>query len=203
MQHVVTRVGDRAGRARRGAGRLVSGRAGHREQAAGGQWRSAVPGRRRSGGARERPRRFAADEPRCGSHGPGWERRADEAREQLHVRGPGGCARRSAGVQPRVRARSGRRDARARQRGAGQPARQDRRGADAGARLRRQFFPASDAQGRQLRAEEARRHGVELRTAAAALARFDEAIAAGWGDADFAAVAEAIAGRTREEIGRV
>jgi 3-hydroxyisobutyrate dehydrogenase len=51
--------------------------------------------------------------------------------------------------------------------------------------------------------EEARRHGVELRTAAAALARFDEAIAAGWADADFAAVAEAIAGRTREEIGRV
>jgi 3-hydroxyisobutyrate dehydrogenase len=47
--------------------------------------------------------------------------------------------------------------------------------------------------------EEAKRHGVELRTAAAALARFDQAIAAGWGDVDFAAVAEAIAGRTREE----
>ena len=51
--------------------------------------------------------------------------------------------------------------------------------------------------------EEAKRHGVELRTAAAALVRFDQAIAAGWGDADFAAVAEAIAGRTREEVGRV
>jgi 3-hydroxyisobutyrate dehydrogenase len=51
--------------------------------------------------------------------------------------------------------------------------------------------------------EEAKRHGVELRTAAAALMRFDQAIAAGWGDADFAAVAEAIAGRTREEVGRV
>jgi len=46
--------------------------------------------------------------------------------------------------------------------------------------------------------DEARRHGVELRTAAAALARFDQAIAAGWGDVDFAAVAESIAGRTRE-----
>jgi 3-hydroxyisobutyrate dehydrogenase len=51
--------------------------------------------------------------------------------------------------------------------------------------------------------DEARRHGVELHTAAAALARFDQAIAAGWGDADFAAVAEAIAGRAREEVGRV
>lgn len=47
-------------------------------------------------------------------------------------------------------------------------------------------------------ADEAKRHGVELRTAAAALARFDEAIAAGWGDADFAAVAESIAGRRRD-----
>jgi 3-hydroxyisobutyrate dehydrogenase len=46
--------------------------------------------------------------------------------------------------------------------------------------------------------DEAKRHGVELRTAAAALARFDQAIAAGWGDQDFAAVAESIAGRTRE-----
>jgi 3-hydroxyisobutyrate dehydrogenase len=45
--------------------------------------------------------------------------------------------------------------------------------------------------------DEAKRHGVELRTAAAALARFDQAIAAGWGDVDFAAVAESIAGRTR------
>ena len=44
-------------------------------------------------------------------------------------------------------------------------------------------------------AAEARRHGVELRTAEAALARFDQAIAAGWGESDFAAVAEAIAGR--------
>jgi len=44
-------------------------------------------------------------------------------------------------------------------------------------------------------AEEARRHGVELRTAAAALEAFDRAIAAGWGDSDFASVAESIAGR--------
>jgi 3-hydroxyisobutyrate dehydrogenase len=51
--------------------------------------------------------------------------------------------------------------------------------------------------------EEAERHGVDLRTATAALIRFDQAIAAGWGDADFAAVGEAIAGRTREEVGRV
>jgi 3-hydroxyisobutyrate dehydrogenase len=43
--------------------------------------------------------------------------------------------------------------------------------------------------------EEARRHGLELRTAAAALEAFDRAIEAGWGDADFAAVAESIAGR--------
>ena len=43
--------------------------------------------------------------------------------------------------------------------------------------------------------EEARRHGVELRTAAAALEAFDQAIEAGWGDADFASVAESIAGR--------
>jgi 3-hydroxyisobutyrate dehydrogenase len=46
--------------------------------------------------------------------------------------------------------------------------------------------------------EEAKRHGVELRTAEAALTRFDQAMAAGWGDADFAAVAESIAGRTRD-----
>lgn len=43
--------------------------------------------------------------------------------------------------------------------------------------------------------QEARRHGVELRTAAAALDAFDRAIEAGWGDADFASVAESIAGR--------
>jgi 3-hydroxyisobutyrate dehydrogenase len=43
--------------------------------------------------------------------------------------------------------------------------------------------------------EEARRHGVQLRTAAAALDAFDQAIEAGWGDSDFASVAEAIAGR--------
>jgi 3-hydroxyisobutyrate dehydrogenase len=43
--------------------------------------------------------------------------------------------------------------------------------------------------------EEARRYGVELRTAAAALEAFDRAIAAGWGDSDFASVAESIAGR--------
>jgi 3-hydroxyisobutyrate dehydrogenase len=43
--------------------------------------------------------------------------------------------------------------------------------------------------------QEARRHGVELRTAAAALEAFDRAIEAGWGDADFASVVEAIAGR--------
>ena len=47
-------------------------------------------------------------------------------------------------------------------------------------------------------AEEARRHGVELTTAAAALARFDEAIQSGWAEADFAAVAESIAGRKGE-----
>jgi 3-hydroxyisobutyrate dehydrogenase len=46
-------------------------------------------------------------------------------------------------------------------------------------------------------ADEARKHGVELRTAAAALARFEEAIAAGWGESDFAAVAESIAGRKK------
>jgi 3-hydroxyisobutyrate dehydrogenase len=45
-------------------------------------------------------------------------------------------------------------------------------------------------------ADEAKRCGVELHTAAAALARFDQAIASGWGEFDFAAVAEAIAGRT-------
>ena len=44
-------------------------------------------------------------------------------------------------------------------------------------------------------AQEARRHGVELRTAAAALDAFDRAIASGWGEADFASVAESIAGR--------
>ena len=44
-------------------------------------------------------------------------------------------------------------------------------------------------------AQEARRHGVELRTAAAALQAFDQAIASGWGEADFASVAESIAGR--------
>jgi 3-hydroxyisobutyrate dehydrogenase len=44
--------------------------------------------------------------------------------------------------------------------------------------------------------EEARRHGLELRTAAAALEAFDRAVEAGWGEADFSAVAEAIAGRT-------
>jgi 3-hydroxyisobutyrate dehydrogenase len=43
--------------------------------------------------------------------------------------------------------------------------------------------------------EEARRHGVELRTASAALEAFDRAIEAGWGDSDFASVAESIAGR--------
>jgi 3-hydroxyisobutyrate dehydrogenase len=43
--------------------------------------------------------------------------------------------------------------------------------------------------------DEAKRHGVELRTADAALARFDQAIASGWGESDFAAVAESIAGR--------
>lgn len=46
-------------------------------------------------------------------------------------------------------------------------------------------------------ADEARRHGVELQTGNAALARFDQAIASGWGESDFAAVAEAIAGRKR------
>jgi len=46
-------------------------------------------------------------------------------------------------------------------------------------------------------ADEARRHGVELHTGNAALARFDQAIASGWGESDFAAVAEAIAGRKR------
>jgi 3-hydroxyisobutyrate dehydrogenase len=53
--------------------------------------------------------------------------------------------------------------------------------------------------------EEAKRHGVELRTATAALARFDEAIAAGWGESDFAAVAEAIAKRKKgsETTGRL
>jgi 3-hydroxyisobutyrate dehydrogenase len=44
-------------------------------------------------------------------------------------------------------------------------------------------------------ADEARRHGVELRMAAAAAELFDAAIEAGWGNADFAAVAESIAGR--------
>jgi 3-hydroxyisobutyrate dehydrogenase len=44
--------------------------------------------------------------------------------------------------------------------------------------------------------EDARRHGVELGTAAAALDAFERAIDAGWGDSDFAAVAESIAGRT-------
>jgi 3-hydroxyisobutyrate dehydrogenase len=44
-------------------------------------------------------------------------------------------------------------------------------------------------------ADEARRHGVELRTADAALTRFDQAIASGLGESDFAAVAESIAGR--------
>jgi len=48
-------------------------------------------------------------------------------------------------------------------------------------------------------ADEAKRHGVELRTGAAALARFDEAIAAGWAESDFAAVAESIAGRKKEK----
>jgi len=48
--------------------------------------------------------------------------------------------------------------------------------------------------------DEARRHGVELRTAAAALARFDEAIATGWGESDFAAVAESIAGRGQTRV---
>ena len=43
--------------------------------------------------------------------------------------------------------------------------------------------------------DEARRHGVKLRTASAALESFDAAIASGWGEADFAAVAEDIAGR--------
>jgi 3-hydroxyisobutyrate dehydrogenase len=43
--------------------------------------------------------------------------------------------------------------------------------------------------------DEAKRHGVELSTADAALARFDQAIASGWGESDFAAVAESIAGR--------
>jgi 3-hydroxyisobutyrate dehydrogenase len=43
--------------------------------------------------------------------------------------------------------------------------------------------------------EEARRHGVELRTAAAALGALDRAIEDGWGDSDFASVAESIAGR--------
>jgi len=40
--------------------------------------------------------------------------------------------------------------------------------------------------------EEARRCGVELRTGAAAAGRFDEAMARGLGDQDFAAVAEAV-----------
>ena len=44
-------------------------------------------------------------------------------------------------------------------------------------------------------AQEARRHGLELGTAAAALEAFDRAIASGWGEADFASVAESIAGR--------
>jgi len=43
--------------------------------------------------------------------------------------------------------------------------------------------------------DEARRNGVELRTAAAALEAFDTAIEAGWAEADFASVAEPIAGR--------
>jgi 3-hydroxyisobutyrate dehydrogenase len=45
-------------------------------------------------------------------------------------------------------------------------------------------------------ADEARRHGVKLRTAGAALEAFDAAIASGWGEADFASVAEDIAGRS-------
>ena len=47
-------------------------------------------------------------------------------------------------------------------------------------------------------AEEGRRHGVELRTANAALRAFEQAIEDGWGEADFAAVAESIAGRKKE-----
>src|SRR4029079_13164888 len=43
--------------------------------------------------------------------------------------------------------------------------------------------------------DEAKRHGVELKTAAAALARFEEAIAAGWGEYDLAGGAESVAGR--------
>jgi 3-hydroxyisobutyrate dehydrogenase len=42
---------------------------------------------------------------------------------------------------------------------------------------------------------EALRHGVPLRTAAVARDLFDAAIQAGWGEADFAAVAEAVPGR--------
>jgi 3-hydroxyisobutyrate dehydrogenase len=44
-------------------------------------------------------------------------------------------------------------------------------------------------------AEEARRHGVTLETARAARDLFDRAVAAGWGDADFAALVETIPGR--------
>jgi 3-hydroxyisobutyrate dehydrogenase len=43
--------------------------------------------------------------------------------------------------------------------------------------------------------DEAERHGVTLRMAAATRDLFDAAIKAGWGDQDFAAVAESVAGR--------
>jgi 3-hydroxyisobutyrate dehydrogenase len=46
--------------------------------------------------------------------------------------------------------------------------------------------------------EEALLQGVPLRTAAAALERFDEANQRGWGDRDFSAVAEAARGNDRQ-----
>lgn len=46
--------------------------------------------------------------------------------------------------------------------------------------------------------EEALQHGVVLRTAAAALERFNEASQRGWGDRDFSAVAEAARGNNRQ-----
>jgi 3-hydroxyisobutyrate dehydrogenase len=46
--------------------------------------------------------------------------------------------------------------------------------------------------------EEARANGVTLRTAAAALERFNEANERGWGERDFSAVAEAARGNNRQ-----
>jgi 3-hydroxyisobutyrate dehydrogenase len=45
--------------------------------------------------------------------------------------------------------------------------------------------------------DEAKRHGLNLTMAAATASLFDRAIAAGYGDADFAAVAESVAGRNK------